>query len=102
MDFVIFWGGVLVDCIFFDIEDLEGEEFVEDGVEGDGEGGVSFCGFEVEVVVLGEVGGGEGECGEVEGEVDVGEEVGGGEGEGGEVVGDGVVGGVFEVWNKWD
>lgn len=101
-DLVTFWGGALVDCALFDIEDPEGEESVEDGVEGDGEGGVSFCGLEAEVVVPGEASGGEGERGEAEGEADVGEEVGGGEGEGGEVVGDGVVGGVFEVWNKSD
>lgn len=71
------------------------EEAVEEGVEGDGDGGVGFCGVEAEGVVPVEAGGAEEEGGVAEGEADVGEGVGLGEVQGVQVGGDGVVGGVF-------
>lgn len=71
---------------------------VEEGVEGDGDGGVGLGRLEAQGVVPVEAGGAEGEGGVAEGEADVGEGVGLGEVEGVEVVGDGVVGGVFQVW----
>jgi len=65
-------GSADVDGALFDGKDPEGEDAVDERVEGYCDGGVELCGLEAELVVPEEAGCCEGEGGEAEGQTDVG------------------------------